>query len=96
MGAQSIVTGGSGSPFLGLSDPYGHPNPKLVAGDLRSTSNRVPIRETHFRLSERHNPNTSILSPGNSFAGFVVGENAEYVLNLLPVALPTRRMNLVF
>ena len=38
-------------------NPYGHPNPKWVARDPKSASNRVPIRETYFGLSERHNPN---------------------------------------
>jgi hypothetical protein len=51
-----------------IGDLYGYPNPKWVAGDSKSASNRVPIRETHFGLSERHNPNMSIISPRNPFA----------------------------
>jgi hypothetical protein len=50
------------------SDPYGHPNPKWVVRDPKLTSNKLSIRETFFELSERHNPNMSILSPKNSFA----------------------------
>jgi len=44
----------------------------------------------------------SIISPENLFAerilffGLVVGEDIEYVWNLLPVALPKGRMSLVF
>jgi len=44
----------------------------------------------------------SIISPENSFAeripllSFVVGEDAEYVLNFLPVALTKTRMTLLF
>jgi len=51
-----------------IRNPYGHPNPKWVARDQKSASNRVPIRETYFRLPERHNPNMGILSPKNPFA----------------------------
>jgi len=47
---------------------YGHPNLKCVARDPKSTSNSVLIRETYFGLSERHNPNMGIISPGNPFA----------------------------
>jgi hypothetical protein len=39
--------------YLRLSqtrDTCGHPNPKWVAGDPKSVSNRVPIWETHFLL----------------------------------------------
>ena len=49
-------------------NPYGHPNLKWVARDLKSASNIVLIRETYFGLPERHNPNMDILSPGNPFA----------------------------
>ena len=49
-------------------NPYRHPNQKSVTRDKKSVSNRVPIRETYFGLSERHNPNMSILSPENPFA----------------------------
>jgi len=52
--------------------PYGHPNIKWVARDLKSASNRVPIRETYFGLPERHNPNMDILSPENSFAEMIL------------------------
>jgi hypothetical protein len=66
------------------SDPYGHPNPKWVTRDPKSASNRLPVWETHFRLSERHNPNMNIfffllkthLQKGFSF-GHVVGEDAK-------------------
>ena len=53
-------------------DPYGHPNPKWVLDGTVSVSNRVPICETHFGLQLRHNPNMSILSPGNLFAEMVL------------------------
>jgi len=64
-------------------NPYEHPNPKWVARDLKSASNRVPIRETYFGLPERHNPNISIISPENPFAekdsllSLVVGKDAK-------------------
>jgi len=32
----------------------------------------------------------------NSLLGLVVGEDTEYVLNLLPRALPKERMDLIF
>ena len=51
-----------------IGDSYGHPNLKWVAGDSKLVSNRVPIRETYFGLSDRHNPNMSIIFPGNPFA----------------------------
>jgi hypothetical protein len=50
------------------SDPYEHPYSKWVARDLKSASNRLPIRKIHFRLPERHNPNMSIFSLENPFA----------------------------
>jgi len=53
-------------------NPYGHSNPKWVAKDLKSASNRVPIWETYFGLSKRHNPNISILSLGNPFAEMII------------------------
>ena len=37
-------------------------------GDTVSASNRIHIYETHFGLQQRHNPNMSILSPGDLFA----------------------------
>jgi hypothetical protein len=49
-------------------NPYGNPNPKWVARDPNSASNRVHIRETYFGLPKRHNPNMGILSPENPFA----------------------------
>ena len=52
--------------------PYGHPNPKWVARDPKSASNRVPIRETYFGLPERHSPNMVILSPENPFAEMIL------------------------
>ena len=79
-----------------------HTNPKWIARGLKSAPNRVPIRETYFELSERHNPNMSILLPETSFAEMisllapVVGEDTEYVLNPLPVALPKERIYRVF
>ena len=51
-----------------IRNPYGHPNSKWVARDLKSASNGVPIRETYFGLPERHNPNMGIHSPRNPFA----------------------------
>ena len=33
-------------------NPYGHPNPKWVARDLKSAFNRVPIREIYFGLTK--------------------------------------------
>ena len=61
--------------FLRLSstwNPYGHLNPKWIARDLKSASNRVPIRETYFGLPERHNPNMSILCHGNLFVEMIL------------------------
>jgi hypothetical protein len=49
------------------SNHIGTQTPKWVARDLKSASNRVPIRETYFGLPERHNPNMGILSPRNPF-----------------------------
>ena len=54
------------------SDPYGHPNPKWVARDPKSVSNRIPIQVTYFGLSERHNLNMSILSPENPFVERII------------------------
>ena len=51
-----------------IDDLYGHLNSKLIVENLKSASNRVPIWETHFGLSERHDLNMSILSSGNPFA----------------------------
>ena len=48
--------------------PYGHPYLKWVSNDTVSASNRASICETYFGLQQRHNPNMSILSPGDSFA----------------------------
>jgi hypothetical protein len=53
------------SPTSGL---YKHSNLKWVARDSKSTSNRVPIWVTYFRLPERHDLNMSIISLENSFA----------------------------
>ena len=70
--------------------------------DNVSASNRISICETHFGLQQMHNPNMSILSPGDSFAERVlffcpvVGEDKKLVLNPLPVALPKHGMGLVF
>jgi len=55
-----------------MRNPYGYPNPKSVARDPISASNRVPIREIYFWFSERHNLNIDILSPGNSFAEMIL------------------------
>jgi len=63
--SQVILPGLRRSP---TRNPFGHSNPKWVARDPKSASNRVSIQETYFRLPERHNPNMSILSPGNPFA----------------------------
>jgi hypothetical protein len=41
--------------------------PKMDSSRLK-IGFRLPIRKTHFGLSEKHNPNMSILPPGNSFA----------------------------
>jgi hypothetical protein len=47
-------------------------------------------------------PKLSILSSGNPFCrkdsllGPIVGEDQKWVLNHLPVALPKRRMGLIF
>jgi hypothetical protein len=78
-----------------MEDLLQHPNPKYV-------SNRVSIPDTHFRWQQRHYPNMSILSPENLFCrkdsllGPIVGENQKWVFNHLPVALPKRRIGLVF
>ena len=53
-------------------NPYEHPNLKWVARDLKSASNRVPIWKIYFGLSEMHNPNMGILSPGNPFAEMIL------------------------
>jgi hypothetical protein len=37
-----------------------------------SVSNRVSIYETYFELLQTHNPNMSILSPGDSFAEIIL------------------------
>ena len=50
---------------------YRHLNSKLIARDLKSVSNIVPIRETYFELSERHNPNIGIFFSGNPFAEMI-------------------------
>ena len=52
-------------------------------------------------MSEKRNPNISIFSPENHLQkgfsfGHVVGEDAEWVLNHLHVALPKGQMGLVF
>ena len=49
-------------------NPYRHPNPKWIAIDLKSASNRLPIRKIYFTLPERYNLNMDILSPENTFA----------------------------
>jgi hypothetical protein len=49
-------------------DTYEYPNPKWVAEEPKSVSNRKPILKTYFGLPERHNPNISVLSPRNLFA----------------------------
>jgi hypothetical protein len=51
-----------------MDDPYGHRNLKWVVDVTVSASNRIPICETHFELQQRHNPDMSILYPGDSFA----------------------------
>ena len=56
---------------ISSSLPYGYLNLKWAARDLKSASNRVPIRVTYFGLSERHDPNISILSPENPFAKMI-------------------------
>jgi hypothetical protein len=53
-------------------DPLRYPNPKWVSNKIPITSNRVPIWKTYFGCYERHNPNLSILSPGDPFAERVV------------------------
>ena len=40
--------------------------------DPKSASNRLPIRETNFGLSKRHNPNMSILAPENPFTEIIL------------------------
>ena len=55
-----------------MDDPYGDPNPKWVVDGTVSASNRIPIRKTHFGLQQRHDPNMSILSPGDSFIEMVL------------------------
>ena len=78
-----------------IGDPYGHLNPKWVAGDPKLASNRVPIREIFFGclrgtikygypLSWKH------ICRKNSLLDLVVEEDAEYVLNLLPITLPKK------
>jgi len=51
---------------------YGKLNPKWIARDPKSASSRVLIRETYFRLFERHNLNMSIISPVNLFAEMIL------------------------
>ena len=55
-----------------IGDSYGHLNPKWVVEDLKSVFNIVPIWESYFGLSERHDPNTSIISPGKLFAEIIL------------------------
>ena len=55
-----------------MDDLYGHPNLKWDLDGTVSASNRVPICETYFGLQQRHIPNMSIVSPGDSFAERVV------------------------
>ena len=57
-----------GFPRLSPMDDPGDPNPKWVVDGTVSASNRILICETHFGLQQRHNPNMSILSPGDSYA----------------------------
>jgi hypothetical protein len=60
---------------LGLSptgDLLRNSNSKWVFNTIPIASNRVHIWKTHFGCQKRHNPNLSILSPGDSFAKKVV------------------------
>ena len=54
------------------TEESGNLDPKWIIRDLKLASNGVPIREIYFGLSERHNPNMSLLSPGNPFAEMIL------------------------
>ena len=79
-GTVELTTVISSAPVLGrmrlrpspIRNLYGHPNPKWIARDPKSVSNRVPIWEIYLGLHERHKPNMDILSPENSFVEMIL------------------------